>query len=62
MLEIVGQYGLQYSDQAKGTLRRLVAMPSLVSKVIESQGQDSEIVCNTLKYTLVIFKHNYDIL
>ena len=44
MLEIVGKFGLQYSDQAQGTLGRQVAMPSLVSKVIESQGQDIEIV------------------
>ena len=36
LLEIVGQYGLQYNDQAHGTLGRLVATPSLVSKVIES--------------------------
>ena len=58
MLEIMGQYGLQYNDQAQGTLGRLVATPSLVSKVIESQGQDAEIVCNTSKYTIVVFKHN----
>ena len=44
MLKIVGQYRLQYSDHAQGTLGRLVAMPSLVSKVIESQGQGVEIV------------------
>ena len=36
MLKIVGQYELQYSDQAQGTLGRLVATPSLVSKVMES--------------------------
>ena len=36
MLEIVGQFGLQYSDQAKGTLGILVATPSLLSKVIGS--------------------------
>ena len=40
MLEIVGQFGLQYNDQAQGTLRSLVATPSLLSRVIESQGQD----------------------
>ena len=38
MLEIVGQFGLQYSKQAQGTLGNLVAMPSLLGRVIESQG------------------------
>ena len=36
MLEIVGQFGLQYSDQTQGMLGSLVATPSLMSKVIES--------------------------
>ena len=44
MLETVGQFGLQYSKQAQGTLGSLVATPSLLSKVIESQGQDADIV------------------
>ena len=44
MLETVGQFGLQYSEQAQGTLGSLVATPSLLSRVIESQGQDAEIV------------------
>ena len=44
MLETVGQFSLQYYDQAQGVLGRLVAMPSLLSKVIESQGQDAEMV------------------
>ena len=44
MLETVGQFGLQYSEQAQGTLESLVATPSLLSRVIESQGQDAEIV------------------
>ena len=44
MLETVGQFGLQYSEQAQGTLGCLVATPSLLSRVIESQGQDTEIV------------------
>ena len=44
MLEIVGQFGLQYNDQAQGIFGSLVAMPSLLSRVIESQGQDTEIV------------------
>ena len=44
MLKTVGQFGLQYSVQAQGTLWSLVATPSLLSKVIKSQGQDAEIV------------------
>ena len=36
MLETVGQFRLQYSDQAQGALGILVAMPSLLSRVIES--------------------------
>ena len=44
MLETVGQFRLQYSEQAQGTLGSLVATPSLLSRVIESQGQDAEIV------------------
>ena len=35
MLEIVGQFGLQYCDHAQGTLRSFVATPSLLGKVIE---------------------------
>ena len=44
MLETVGQFRLQYSEQAQGTLGSLVATSSLLSKVIESQGQDPEIM------------------
>ena len=44
MLETVGQFGLQYSEQAQGTLGSLVATPSLLSRLIESQGQDTEMV------------------
>ena len=44
MLEIVGQFGLQYNDQAQGMLGSLVATPSILSRVIESQGQDAKIV------------------
>ena len=44
MLETVGQFGLQYREQAQGTLGSLVATPFLLSRVIESQGQDAEIV------------------
>ena len=43
MLETVGQFRLQYSDQAQGVLGSLVATSSLLSKVIESQGQEAEI-------------------
>ena len=35
MLEIIGQFGLQYGDQALGMLGSLVATPSLLSRVIE---------------------------
>ena len=44
MLKTVGQFGLQYHEQAQGTLGSLVATLSLLSRVIESQGQDAEIV------------------
>ena len=44
MLETVGQFGLQYHEQAQGTLGSLVATPSLLTRVIESQGQDVKIV------------------
>ena len=36
MIETVGQFGLQYNDQAQDTLGSLVVMPSLMSRVIES--------------------------
>ena len=38
------KFRLQYNDQARGTLGSLVAMPSLLSRVIKSQGQDAEIL------------------
>ena len=44
MLKIVGQFGLQYNDQAQGTFGSLVATPSLLSRVIEFQGQDIKIL------------------
>ena len=44
MHETVGQFVLQYNEQAQGTLGSLVATLSLLSRVIESQGQDAEIV------------------
>ena len=43
MLEVVGQFGLYYSEQTQGILGILVATLSLLSKVIESQGEDTEI-------------------
>ena len=43
MLEAVGQFELHYKGHAQGTLGRLVATPSLLSRVIETQGQDIEI-------------------
>ena len=36
MLETVGQFRLQYSEQAQGTLGSLMATSSLLSRVIES--------------------------
>ena len=44
LLETVGQFWLQYNEQTQGTLGSLVATPSLLSRVIESQGQDAKIV------------------
>ena len=44
MLEIVGQFRLQYDEQARGTLGSMMATPSLLSRVIESQVQDVELV------------------
>ena len=44
MLETMRQFGLQYSEQAQGTLGNLVTMSSLLGRVIESQGQDAELV------------------
>ena len=43
MLEIVGQLRLYYMGQGQDTLGSLVATPFLLRKVIESQGQDTEI-------------------
>ena len=44
MLEIVWQFRLQYDEQAQGTLGNMMATPSLLSRVIESQVQDAELV------------------
>ena len=35
ILETVGRFGLQYNDQAQGTLGILVATPSLLSRMID---------------------------
>ena len=37
ILKTMGQFGLQYSEQAQGTLGSLVAIPSLLRRVIKSQ-------------------------
>ena len=44
MLETVGQFGVQYNEQAQITLGSLVATLSMLNRVIESQEQDAEIV------------------
>ena len=44
MIETVGQFKLRYNDQAQGVMGSLVATPSLLSRVIVSQGQDTEVV------------------
>ena len=44
MLETLGQFRLQYDERAQGTLGSLMATPSLLSRVIESQGQDVKLV------------------
>ena len=44
MLEIVGQFRLQYDEQAQGTLGSMIATPSLLRRVIESQVQGAELI------------------
>ena len=44
MLKTVGQFKLQYEEQAQGTLGSLMATSSLLSRVIEFKGQDTELV------------------
>ena len=53
MLETVGQFRLQCSDQAQGVLGSLIATPSLLSRVIESQGQEVEMSSIRAKYCQV---------
>ena len=57
MLETVGHFGLQYSEQTQGTLGSLVATPSLLSRVIESQWQEAEIVSikDRVQYGIITF-------
>ena len=43
MFKTRGQFRLHYNDQDQRALGILVTMPSLLSKVIESQGLDAEI-------------------
>ena len=44
MLEAVRQFGLHYRGHTQGSLGSLVATPSLLGRVIESQGRDIEIL------------------
>ena len=44
MLETVGQFRLLYDEQAQGTLGSMMATPSPLNKVIESQLQEAELV------------------
>ena len=44
MLETVGQFGLHYQDQAQGVMDSLLATPSLLSRMVGTQGQDAEIL------------------
>ena len=44
ILKAVGQFGLYYSEQTQGILGSLVATLSLLSRVIESQGEDTDIL------------------
>ena len=44
MLEVIEQFRIQYRDQARGVLGSFAAKPSLLSRVIESQVYDAEIM------------------
>ena len=44
MLKAVEQFRLHYRGQAQGSLGSLVATPSLLSRAINLQGQDTEIL------------------
>ena len=43
-LKVVGQFRLHYRDWAQDALGGFVATPSLLSRVIESYGQDTEVL------------------
>ena len=53
MLETVGQFRLQYSDQAQGAPGSLVAMPSLPSRVIECKGRTQRYYPSRTEYSQV---------
>ena len=44
MIETMGRLGLEYNDRGQGMLGSLVVMPSLLSRVIESQGEDTKLL------------------
>ena len=44
MLKVVEQFGLYYIEQTRGILGSLVATLFLLSRGIESQGEDIEIL------------------
>ena len=44
MLEAMGQFRLHYRGKNQGILGSLVAMQSLLSRVIEFKGQNTEIL------------------
>ena len=44
MIKTVGQFRLQYDEQAQGTLGSMMATLSLLRRVIDSQVQDAELV------------------
>ena len=53
MLKIMGYFKLHHGGQAQDTLGSLVATPSLLSRAIESQGQNKDIVhqgSGTIRY------------
>ena len=61
MLKVMGQFRLQYSDQAQGILGSLMVTPSLLNRVIESQGHDTEISSIRDRVQLGIGDEGWDI-
>ena len=53
MLEIMGHFGLHCRGHVQDTLGSLVATPSLLSRVIESQGQDTKLYSSGAEYSRV---------